>query len=87
MECPHCRQPLLKWRPPDEADWRCEFHWVCFNDDCSYYRRGWGWMLERYNVKASYRHRVNPATGHASPLPTWSPTAHRDAIVKDVEVS
>jgi hypothetical protein len=54
---------------------------ACFNDDCPYYQRGWRHMEEHYAAKASYRFRVDPTTGAASPLPVWSPTALRDRIL------
>jgi hypothetical protein len=56
---------------------------VCFNDNCPYYLRGWHWMKDRFNVVASYRYRYDPEQGVSGPLPVWSSTAHRDAIVTD----
>jgi hypothetical protein len=83
--CPHCESPLKKWRVPDEATWSEEFFFVCFNDECSYYKAGWDWMKERYNQRASYRYAVNPTTGGALPLPVWSEFAIREMIVDDDE--
>ena len=83
--CPHCRSKLKKWRVPDEATWEEEFFFVCFNDDCPYYKRGWVWMKEQYNQEASYRYAINPTTGSSSPLPVWSDSATREMIVEDDE--
>jgi hypothetical protein len=83
--CPHCKSRLKKWRVPEEASWSEEFFFVCFDDDCSYYKRGWSWMKERYNHHASYRHAVNPTTGTSLPLPVWSASAAREMIVDDGE--
>jgi hypothetical protein len=70
---------------PEDSSWNEEFFFVCFNDDCPYYKQGWAWMEERYNQRASYRHAVNPTTGGVLPLPVWSDTAARDFIVDDGE--
>ena len=83
--CPSCGSRLKKWRVPDGANWTEEFFFVCFNDDCSYYKEGWEWMKEQYNQRSSYRQMVNPATGTSSPLPVWSASAMREMIVEDDE--
>lgn len=86
--CRHCGSSLSKWRVPDEASWDEEFFFVCFNDECSYYQRGWTWMKEQFSQHGSYRYMVNPTTGCESPLPVWSDTATREMIVEeDGEVS
>jgi len=83
--CRHCGSSLKKWLVPAEATWSEEFFWVCFNDDCAYYRDGWAWMKEQYNQHASYRYIVNPTTGTASQIPVWSDSATREMIVEDDE--
>jgi hypothetical protein len=80
--CPHCDSKLLKLGLPDAA-FDHDFDLVCFNDDCSYYVRGWVWMEQQYGVKTSYRYRIEPRNGHASPIPVWSPSALRNCILPD----
>lgn len=83
--CSHCGSPLSKWRVPDEATWSEEFFFVCFNDDCSYYKSGWDWMKEKYNQHASYRYAVNPVTEVELMIPVWSDSAARELIEEDTE--
>ena len=60
------------------------FDYVCFNDDCPYYVRGWTWMEQQYGVKASYRYRVDAVNGFETPVPVWSSDALRDSLLPDV---
>ena len=83
--CPHCGSSLTKWRVPEDASWSEEFFLVCFDDNCSYYKKGWDWMKERYSQVASYRYMINPTTGASSPLPVWSDAATREMIVEETE--
>ncbi len=83
--CSHCGAAMKKWKIPGDSTWNEEFHWVCFNDDCPYYVRGWDHMFKEYQQTTSYRHRMNPSTGKCGPLPVWSPSAHLDYILDDEE--
>jgi hypothetical protein len=83
--CPHCGSRLKKWLVPEEAGWSDAFFFVCFNDDCSYYREGWDWMKEQFNQKASFRYMRNPTTGASSMLPVWSDRAMREQIDQEPE--
>ena len=84
--CPHCDQPLEAFELPDNTGWEGDFQLACFNDSCPYYVRGWNHMQEKYSVRASYRYRVDPTTGAATPLAVWAPDALKDRIL-DAEIS
>jgi hypothetical protein len=83
--CAHCGSRLKKWRVPEDATWNEEHFWVCFNDDCPYYKRGWKWMKEHYNQHASYRYAVNPTNGSTMMIPVWSDAATREMIEENDE--
>jgi hypothetical protein len=70
---------------PEGATWTEEFFFVCFNDACPYYRRGWDWMMQQYGRVASYRYALSPKTGAALQIPVWSDTATRERIVANDE--
>ena len=77
---------MVRWRTPQQSTWSGEFQHVCFNDDCPYFVRGWAWMLDRFNVTASYRYRLDPVTGEAGPLPVWSREALKAGILAGEEM-
>jgi hypothetical protein len=84
-DCPHCGTRLLPWRSPDLTSWGGKVQYICFNDECPYYVRGWKWMKDNYDVVASYRHRLDPDSGESGPLPVWSQTAHKGQVLSEEE--
>ena len=83
VTCPHCGIKMKKWETPDGSTWDSPYQLVCFNDECPYFVKGWTWMKEKFNVRSSYRHRHNPATGGSGPLPVWSYDALKTSIIED----
>ena len=83
--CPHCGARMLKWYTPPDSTWGTPYQYICFNDQCGYYERGWQWMMQQYNKEASYRHRYNPFNGESGPVPVWSSSALRSRIMDDNE--
>jgi len=82
-KCPHCQAEMKKWEPPEDSTWTSALQYVCFNDECPYYLRGWEHIKKTQNVTASYRHRLDPQNGDNGPLPVWSKEAQRDRIIED----
>nr|HID59320.1 hypothetical protein [Desulfobacterales bacterium] len=80
--CPHCGHQMKKWMVPINSTWPNEFFYVCFNDNCPYFVRGWDRMWEQMHTRASYRCRIDPNTGKASPIPVWSYNALKDGIIE-----
>ncbi len=80
--CPHCGATLAPFKLPEIA-FDHDYDLACFNDECPYYVRGWAWMEQQFGVRASYRYRIDPQNGLASPLAVWSPTALRSSIISD----
>ena len=72
---------MSRWANPQAGTWGSEFQYVCFNDDCPYFVRGWSWMNSRFSVTASYRYRLDPVTSEEGPLPVWSKGALRNGIL------
>ena len=83
QNCPDCGAQMKKWKVPGDSTWYEEWHWVCFNNDCPFYVKGWDHMFTQYQQTASYRRRINPTNGVKGSLPVWSPDAHGDFILAD----
>jgi hypothetical protein len=80
--CPHCGAQLTPLGLP-EAFFEYAHDLACFNDDCPYYVRGWTWMEQQYGVRSSYRYRIDPQSGRASPLTAWAPRAPQPGSLPD----
>ena len=85
LRCPHCGEKMLKWAVPDnpfEVTWDNEFMYICFNDACPYYVRGWDFMYRDGNRGCSYRLMYNPEKDCCMPVPVPTPKALRESIIE-----
>ena len=82
--CPHCGEAMNKWAVPDNPfayTWDNDFMYICFNDACPYYVRGWDHMYNEGNRGSSYRLMYNPEKDRCMPVPVPTPRALREGII------
>ena len=81
--CPYCGEKLRKWAVPDNPfafTWDNDFLYICFNDGCPYYVRGWDFMIKEGN-SGSYRLMYNPEKESFCPIPVLTPGSLRESII------
>ena len=86
MACPYCGEPLRKWAVPDNPfcqTWENDHMYICFNDACPYFVRGWDHMDGEGNRGMSYRLMYIPQKDRCSPVPVPSPKALKEGIVEE----
>lgn len=84
LMCPYCGEKMNKWQVPDNPfcqTWDNDHMYICFNDNCPYYVRGWDQMYRDTFQGMSYRCMFNPVNGCCSPIPVPTPYALREGIV------
>jgi len=69
--CPHCKEAMQKM-DSRYLDWGTTFLWVCFNDKCQFFQKGWKHMMDNYGQLVSYRYMVTPDTGTQGVIPAFS---------------
>ena len=83
--CPHCDKKMLKWAVPENpfaCTWDNDFMYICFNDACPYYVRGWEFLATQGN-SGSYRLMYHPEKDICLPVPVPTPKALRESIVEE----
>jgi SAM-dependent methyltransferase len=82
--CPYCGAKLRKWAVPDNpfaCAWDNDFMYICFNDACPYYVRGWDVMQQEGTSGVSYRLMYNPEKDRCLPVPVPTPRALKEGII------
>jgi SAM-dependent methyltransferase len=84
LSCPYCGEKLRKWAVPDNpfaCTWDNDFMYICFNDECPYFVRGWDVMFKEGNCGVSYRLMYNPEKDRCLPVPVPTPNALKAGII------
>lgn len=82
--CPHCGDELNKWEVPQNCftQWPNEYMYICFNDECPYFVRGWSSMASQMNP-GSYRLMYDPLTDSCQPIPVFNLNMLKEGIVQE----
>ena len=90
--CPHCNEKMKLWEVPpinmgDGLGWGTPFLFMCFNDDCPLYKKGWDDLMENYAHHASYRCICYPGTDQFELIPVFSPAGGTGQIFDEVAMA
>jgi hypothetical protein len=69
--CPHCKSVMEKM-DARYLDWDSPYLWVCYNNECTLFKRGWNHMMETVGQLVSYRFMIHPQNGQAGVIPAFS---------------
>jgi hypothetical protein len=69
--CPHCNAQMEQM-DSRYLDWESPYLWVCFNNDCKLFKKGWNHMMEQYGQLVSYRFMIHPQNGEPGVVPAFS---------------
>ncbi len=77
-KCPHCKEEMSLWEVPqiavsDGLGWGTPYLFICFNDDCPSYKKGWENIQETMETQASYRCINEPGRENFEYMPVYSP--------------
>jgi predicted RNA-binding Zn-ribbon protein involved in translation (DUF1610 family) len=87
-KCPHCGVEMIIWEVPpfnfsDGLGWGTPYLFICFNDECSLYVKGWENMEENYGQVSSYRCMNYPGTKQFECIPVFSPMGGTGQIIDE----
>jgi len=87
-QCPHCGSTMNIWEVPpinvgDGLGWGTPYLFLCFNDDCPLYQKGWDSMMDNYAQRASYRCFNYPGTTQFELIPVFSPMGGQGQLIDE----
>jgi ribosomal protein L37AE/L43A len=86
--CPHCGKEMSIWEVPpfsfsDGLGWGEPYLFVCFNNDCPVYLKGWDDIMDNYAHKATVRCMCYPSTQQFEYMPVFSTIGGTGQIIDD----
>lgn len=90
-QCPHCNVEMSLWEVPeinfsDGLGWGTPYLFVCFNDECPSYKKGWDTLKDTIEHTASYRCINSPGTSNFEYMPVFSPIGATGQVLDDDEM-
>jgi len=84
--CPHCKAKLSCCEAPqihvgDGLGWGSDVLFICLNDECSLFLRGWEHVGEQYGHHASYRYMELPGSKESNVMMVGNKDAFKSSIV------
>ncbi len=84
--CPHCQQQLSCCEAPpihvgDGLGWGSEVLYICLNDHCSLFVRGWDQIEARYGHHASYRYMQLPNSKESNVMMVGNADAFKASVI------
>jgi len=83
LTCPYCGEKMRKWAVPENPfgqTWDNDYMYICFNDACDYYGRGWEVMHKQGNSSCSYRLMYDPVKDCCLPVPVHTPQTLKEGV-------
>ncbi len=90
--CPNCKKEMTLWEVPqitfgDGLGWGSPYMFVCFNDECPAYKKGWDNIQDTMEYTASYRCITEPGSGKFDYMPVFSPAGGKGQMLDDQELA
>ena len=87
-KCPYCQEEMKLWEVPpinfsDGLGWGAPFLFLCFNDECPLFVKGWEELEENYAQHASMRCLNYPGTEQFECMPVFSSMGGQGQIVDE----
>lgn len=84
--CPYCKERLSCCSTPpihvgDGLGWGTEAYFVCLNDECPLFKKGWEHIEMQFGHRASYRYMLLPGNTEGTPMMVGSRDAFKGCVI------
>lgn len=85
--CPHCKRNMECCEAPqmhvgDGLGWGSDVLFICLNDECSLFIRGWEYVEMQYGHKSSYRYMELPGSSESNVMMVGSKNAFKGSVLQ-----